>query len=120
MPCQCAPFRHPSPPSPLGRQGGSFQIAAKQWCSQTKNPVKILAWPGWLDNAGSFDSIAPFFADAGFQFLACDPPGCGLSDHRPLYDWYLDYEEVGIIAEVATAMWGDEPFVLCGNTLLCP
>jgi len=97
---------------------GSFKIAAKQWCPpNASDPVKILAWPGWLDNAGSFDNIAPYFVNAGFQFFAVDPPGCGRSDHRPPYDWYLDYEEVGIIGQIATAVWGDkEKFVLCGHS----
>jgi hypothetical protein len=38
---------------------------------------RMLAWPGWLDNAASFDTLAPLLVQRlGLEELvACDPPG---------------------------------------------
>jgi alpha-beta hydrolase superfamily lysophospholipase len=55
--------------------------------------VRILAWPGWLDNSGSFDTLAPLLAAAGCSVAAVDPPGCGRSAHRPAWCAYHDWEE---------------------------
>lgn len=52
---------------------------------------KLLAVHGWLDNAASFEPIAPWFAD--FDLVAIDLPGHGRSGHRPPGTWYhtIDY-----------------------------
>lgn len=79
--------------------GGTLTIAAKVWspaghgllCGDTTcdsvspEPTKrVLAWPGWLDNAGSFDNLAPLMVqDGGYTIVCVDPPGCGRSDHLP-------------------------------------
>jgi len=78
---------------------------------------RILAWPGWLDNSGSFEPIAPYFAKAGFALVACDPPGCGRSSHRSPAAWYHDFEEGPLVFHVADAIgWHHQPLILMGHS----
>lgn len=57
-----------------------FTIGYKSW--GTPDKPTILALHGWLDNAGSFDLLAPFLQD-NFHVIAVDLPGHGLSSHLP-------------------------------------
>lgn len=54
-------------------------------------PRRVLAVHGWLDNAGSFDALAPLLPDC--EIVAIDLAGHGRSDHRPAGAWYhyVDY-----------------------------
>ncbi len=65
------------------------RISAKAWHSPDK-PL-LLALHGWLDNAASFDRIAPALSD--YHVLAIDFPGHGLSEHLPegVRQHFLDY-----------------------------
>jgi pimeloyl-ACP methyl ester carboxylesterase len=64
-------------------------LAARR--SGNRNGRKLLAIHGWLDNAASFEAIAPWFDD--HDVVAIDLPGHGRSDHRPRGAWYhyVDY-----------------------------
>lgn len=42
---------------------------------------RVVAVHGWLDNAGSFDKIAPALAELGFCVLGIDLMGHGMSSH---------------------------------------
>ena len=55
------------------------KIAAKVWGNQDNLPV--IALHGWLDNAASFDRLAPLLPD--IHLIAIDLPGHGHSDHKP-------------------------------------
>ena len=55
-----------------------FTIAAREWGAADGIPV--LAVHGWLDNASSFQFLAPLLPQA--HIVAVDLPGCGLSSHR--------------------------------------
>lgn len=57
-----------------------FTIAYKTWGNPDNPPV--LALHGWLDNAGSFNLLAPFLQE-DFYLIAIDFPGHGLSSHPP-------------------------------------
>lgn len=57
-----------------------FTIGCKAW-GNPKHPPMI-ALHGWLDNANSFDLIAPLLQDH-FYIVAIDLPGHGLSSHLP-------------------------------------
>lgn len=67
-------------------------IAARRW--RAGAPQRVLALHGWLDNAASFDALAPLWPDT--DLLAVDLPGHGYSDHKPpqasynLWDDLLD------------------------------
>lgn len=75
---------------------------------------KLLAVHGWLDNAASFEPIAPWFAD--YDLVAIDLPGHGRSGHRPPGTWYhtIDYlnELLAIVEQL-----GWQRFSLLGHSL---
>jgi pimeloyl-ACP methyl ester carboxylesterase len=68
---------------------GGF-LAAKTWGDRSARP--LLAVHGWLDNAGSFDPLAPLLA-ADRHVVAIDLRGHGRSTHLPPGGWsyYVDY-----------------------------
>lgn len=72
----------------LGSPPGT--MAAKRWGNPSLPP--LLALHGWLDNAGSFDTLAPLLADR-WHVVALDLRGHGHSAHIPDGAWYhyLDY-----------------------------
>jgi pimeloyl-ACP methyl ester carboxylesterase len=58
-----------------------LHIAAKAWGPSEGRPV--LGMHGWLDNASTFDRLAPLICDRlGLRLVALDLPGHGLSDHK--------------------------------------
>lgn len=57
-----------------------FTIAYKTWGDPCLPPM--LALHGWLDNANSFDLLAPYL-DKQFYLIAVDLPGHGHSTHLP-------------------------------------
>jgi len=65
-------------------------MAALSWGDPDAPP--LIAVHGWLDNAASFNAIAPMLAEH-FHVLAVDLPGHGHSHHRPAGESYelLDY-----------------------------
>ncbi|HEX4911322.1 MAG TPA: alpha/beta fold hydrolase [Permianibacter sp.] len=56
-------------------------IAIAEWGEPGGTPLLLLH--GWLDNAGSFYSLAPLLAAAGFRCIAVDFAGHGASGHLP-------------------------------------
>lgn len=89
-----------------------LRLAAKAWGDPGHAPV--LALHGWLDNAGTFDHMAPWLRNC--YLVALDLPGHGLSDHRPLSAWYhyIDYLDE-VVAAVDALGWGK--FSLLGHSL---
>jgi pimeloyl-ACP methyl ester carboxylesterase len=78
---------------------------------------RILCWPGWLDNAGSFDSIAPFLTDKGYLLVCCDPPGCGRSDHYSVVTKYNDFLEPAFVMEALRVLgWWASPCNLMAHS----
>lgn len=99
---------------------GGLRLACKLWTVKDKpvseHEVKVICYPGWLDNAASFDFPAEILCrEFGFALLCVDPPGCGLSDWRPLSAIYNDFDEVPMIADLADELGWDE-FVLMGHS----
>ena len=58
-----------------------YFITGKRWGNPDGAPVLCLH--GWLDNAGSFDKLAPLLPNDKFDFVAIDLPGHGFSSHYP-------------------------------------
>ncbi|MEE8410598.1 MAG: alpha/beta hydrolase [Myxococcota bacterium] len=69
-----------------------LRLSAKAWGPEDGHPV--LALHGWLDNAASFDRLAPLLDSC--RVVALDLPGHGKSEHRPkaagynFIDWVPD------------------------------
>ncbi|MEO7325449.1 MAG: alpha/beta hydrolase [Dokdonella sp.] len=65
-------------------------LALRCWGDPALPP--LLALHGWLDNAGSFDRLAPLLAGAS-HVVALDLRGHGRSSHAPSGAWYhyVDY-----------------------------
>jgi pimeloyl-ACP methyl ester carboxylesterase len=89
-----------------------LSLAARR--SGNRAGPKLLAIHGWLDNAASFDALAPWFAD--HDVVAIDLPGHGQSDHRPRGAWYhyVDYLH-DVLCCVDALGW--DRFSLLGHSL---
>ena len=95
--------------APIGPRERRFtlrhvKLAAKTWGDD--GLPSLLAVHGWLDNAGSFDALAPLLADR-YQVIAIDLAGHGRSGHRAAGSWYpyVDYlDEIGeLVAQLGGA-----------------
>jgi pimeloyl-ACP methyl ester carboxylesterase len=73
----------------------------------------VVALHGWLDNAGSFELLAP--ALAGCHIVALDAAGHGKSDHRSADASYNIWQDLGDILDVADAL-GWRRFSLLGHS----
>lgn len=89
-----------------------LEIAAKVWHDDSNIPT--LALHGWLDNAASFDNLAPLLPDC--HIVAIDLPGHGYSSHPPKSATFhiLDIATTAIL--VAQEL-GWEKFALVGHSL---
>lgn len=90
---------------------GDMHFAAKHW----GNPAgkKILALHGWLDNAASFDFLAPLLPD--YHWVCLDLAGQGKSDHRVHFGAYNIWQDVPEVFAVADALEWDT-FSLVGHS----
>ncbi len=88
-------------------------LAARRWGEPGLPP--LLAVHGWLDNAASFDALAPLLATR-FEVTAIDLPGHGRSAHRPPGAWYHYVEYLADLQAVAAAL-GWTRFSLLGHSL---
>jgi len=74
-------------------------IAAKSWNSEGRRSHRLFGVHGWLDNAATFDTIAPLLP-SNVHFVAIDLPGHGLSSHIPLtmkyhvLDWIMEVRRI--------------------------
>ncbi len=75
-------------------------LAAQEWGAA--GDVPVLASHGWLDNAGSFDLLAPQLG--GAHVVALDLAGHGLSDSRSPDASYNIWQDVGDLVEVLDAL----------------
>lgn len=87
-------------------------LAAEQWGDP--NGVPTFALHGWLDNAATFNRLAPLLGE--LNLVALDFAGHGLSDHRPAgvhYHPLLDIQDVLAVAD----QLGWERFNLIGHSM---
>jgi pimeloyl-ACP methyl ester carboxylesterase len=92
-------------------RASGLTLAAQVWGTAGGHPV--LASHGWLDNAGSFDLLAPRLADC--ELVALDLAGHGLSDSRSTDSAYNIWQDVGDLADVADDL-GWRRFTLLGHS----
>ena len=90
-----------------------LRLAARTWGDPALPP--LLALHGWLDNAASFDRLAPLLC-GHFHIVALDLPGHGRSDWRAPGAWYHFVDGPGDVLAVADAL-GWTKFSLLGHSL---
>ena len=91
---------------------GHVSIAAKQWGDSNGRPV--LALHGWLDNAASFDFLAPELHDC--YIVAIDLPGHGVSGFIPEGTAYHLMDVVASVVKVLDVLaWPTA--ILMGHSL---
>ena len=96
-------------------------ISGKQWrgCEASdQGERQWLVLHGLLDNAGSFDSLAPLLTSASprHSLLCLDFPGHGLSSHLPPGQMYHYLECLRYIRLVARSL-GCDKFGLLGHSM---
>lgn len=93
-------------------QTNHLRLTAKKWGPGGGSPV--LGLHGWLDNANTFDCLAPLLPQ--LNLVSLDLPGHGKSDHRPagMRYHYTDYLD-DVMA--AADMLGWEQFTLLGHSM---
>ncbi len=88
-----------------------LQIRVKHW--HVDAPHKFIALHGWLDNAASFDTLAPLLPNC--SIVACDFPGQGYSQKRPPSATYHLWDDLIDILQIADALdW--QTFAVLGHS----
>jgi pimeloyl-ACP methyl ester carboxylesterase len=88
------------------------ELAAKQWGDSDK--PAIIALHGWLDNAATYDRLAPLLLD--HRIIAMDFVGHGYSSHRPEGVRYHMLDNVDDVLALADALELDR-FILMGHSM---
>merc|ERR1719500_64522 len=90
------------------------RLAAKNWGTKP-GVANCLLLHGWLDNAGTWDKVAPLLTPS-LHFVALDLPGHGHSAHLPPGLHYHDMEHLAAVRAVVTQMsW--TRFSLIGHSM---
>jgi len=87
-------------------------MAAKRWGDPVGQPV--LALHGWLDNANTFDRLAPLLPE--LNLVALDFAGHGHSEHRPPGVHYHSFTDIQDVMAVAQQLGWDR-FSLLGHSM---
>ena len=89
-----------------------LRLTARVW--GPTDGIPVLALHGWLDNAASFDALAPLLP--GVRLVALDLPGHGHSDCRPPGVHYHFVDFIPDVVATADALGWDR-FALLGHSL---
>jgi pimeloyl-ACP methyl ester carboxylesterase len=96
---------------PMNWQVNGLNLAGLSWNNTAAKP--LLALHGWLDNAASFNLLAPLLGD--YHVVALDLTGHGRSDHRSADATYQIWDDLPEILGVVDALgWGT--FTLLGHS----
>lgn len=87
-------------------------IAYKEWPGESDKT--LLCLHGWLDNASSFDLLAPYLSE--FTVIAIDLPGHGLSEHLPPSSFYHFIDGISHLVSMIKVL-GLKDFILMGHSL---
>ncbi len=90
----------------------NLDIAIKEWGDANAKP--LIALHGWLDNAASFDRLAP--ALGNYRVIALDLPGHGFSSHRPKGCRYHLIDNLDEVVGLADALKLQQ-FTLLGHSM---
>jgi pimeloyl-ACP methyl ester carboxylesterase len=88
------------------------RMTAKRWGDPDGQPT--LALHGWLDNANTFDRLAPLLPE--LNLVAVDFAGHGHSEHRPPGVHYHSFTDIQDVMAVAGQL-GWETFNLLGHSM---
>jgi pimeloyl-ACP methyl ester carboxylesterase len=107
-------FYRPSAEAPeeLEIQTSTLRLSAKCWGNPEGMPV--LAFHGWLDNAATFDHLAPYLKE--FRLVSLDLPGHGFSEHRSSGSSYYFSDIIVDVLEVLHVL-GWQRFSLLGHSM---
>lgn len=89
-----------------------LRLTARVW--GPPDGIPVLAVHGWLDNAASFDMLAPLLPN--LRLAAVDLPGHGRSSHRPPGGHYHFVDFIPDVVAAADAL-GWEHFALLGHSM---
>ncbi|MEM8594098.1 MAG: alpha/beta fold hydrolase [Pseudomonadota bacterium] len=86
----------------------------KHWRSaQAVNHATVLALHGWLDNANSFDVLAPLLvSQCDVDVIALDMAGHGKSQHRHIQGAYNIWDDLLELNALIDALGLDQPILL--------
>ncbi len=93
-------------------QTPTLKLAARAW--GPADGVPVLALHGWLDNAATWDGVAPHLE--GLRLVCLDLPGHGLSEHVAPGQTYGFLDTVARVHEATVAL-GWSRFGLLGHSL---
>jgi pimeloyl-ACP methyl ester carboxylesterase len=102
----------PETPEEITIETPALRLAARAWGPADGLPC--LALHGWLDNAASFDGLAPLLP--GLRLVCLDLPGHGRSEHLPPGCAYAFIDTVAHV-HAATVALGWSKFCLVGHSL---
>jgi len=108
-----AASQHKSPRSKeLTFDVNGLRLTAKTWGDPAGTPT--LALHGWLDNANTFDALAPLLRE--LDLIAPDFAGHGFSSHRPAGVHYTSLADVQDAIAIANEL-GWERFNIIGHSM---
>lgn len=90
----------------------NLDICYKLWTGKTNKTIVCLH--GWLDNASSFDLLAPYLSD--YTLIALDLPGHGKSAHLPDANFYHFIDGISHLHAITKALKLDS-YCLLGHSL---
>lgn len=89
-----------------------FKLHVKMWGPEAGHPV--IALHGWMDNAATFDHLAPLLSSC--RIAAIDLPGHGFSDHLPEGAHHAVYDAIPYVLAVADQLdWSH--FSIIGHSM---
>lgn len=99
-------------PEEMVIQTHHLRLGAKRW--RVNGGLPVLGLHGWLDNANTFDRLAPLLPQ--FDLVSLDLPGHGKSDHRPTGTRYHFTDYVDEVMAAADAL-GWKRFIVLGHSM---
>lgn len=93
---------------------GRGRLATRTWHADAPG-APVLAIHGWLDNAATFDLLAPLLP--GRPLIAIDLPGHGLSDARPAGMRYHTLDYLDDLLALMDRLSPERPLTLLGHSL---
>lgn len=88
-----------------------LEVHVKEWHA---GDHRVLCLPGWLDNANSFDTLAPLLPH--LHLVAVDMPGHGRSQHRSADAQYHFADWIDVVMDLADVLGWDR-FSLMGHSM---